>query len=185
MQVYRKMDLLHPLVREKTYKMVDIIDKEGLNFALFETFRDPLRQFHLWSQGRLFPGKRVTKVPIGFHCLGLAVDFVLYHPTTKQFSGEYSWQLEGNEHKWRRLGEIGEEVGFFWGGRWNQRPDFPHFQLSGTKTVNEVIATKEIPFYDDGLSGMEDYGKMFNQVATYSISILTSINGKWDEYIRG
>lgn len=171
--------LLHPLVRVKTLEMVTRLDDEKLNFAPFETFRDPLRQFHLWAQSRLHPGKEVTKVPIGFHCFGLAVDFVLYDPITRKFSGEFSWKYEGNEDKWARLGEIGQEVGFFWGGMWKPRIDRPHFQLSGTMSVNDIIYKGVVPYSDCTLVGMDEYTTFLENVINYSKNIMHSINNDY------
>ncbi len=33
-----------------------------------------------------------------------------------------------SDPRWKAIGEIGEAVGFEWGGRWKDLPDFPHYQ---------------------------------------------------------
>lgn len=183
MKVCREMSLLHPLVKGKTLEMVKILDSEKLYFAPFETFRSPLRQFNLWAQGRLHPGRQVTKVPIGFHCFGLAVDFVMFDPITRAFSGTYSWKYEGNEKKWERLGEIGEQVGFFWGGRWKPNIDRPHFQLTGNYTINNILYSKVVPYDDlEYVDEMVGYKKFLDRVVNYSIMIMNDINNNYDLY---
>lgn len=186
MRVCSDLRLLHPLVRQKALAVSSRLEEEGLNFGLFETFRDPLRQVIKYGQGRIYPGKVVTRVPIGYHCFGLAVDFVLCDPVTKRFSGEYSWKMEGNEDKWTRLGEISKEAGFFWGGDWTN-PDYPHMQLTDGISINNILFKEEVPYesmeYD--LPKFDEY-KRFLRVATdYSRKLLRSVNNNIDWFMEG
>jgi len=55
------------------------------------------------------------------HIQGKAIDFVPVNTV-----GKYWWNAP--EEVWERMGEIGEENGLKWGGRWKNK-DCPHFEV--------------------------------------------------------
>ena len=106
--INREMGLLHPVMRSAVYEVLMMCEAEMLPFQLFEAFRTPQRQHHLYLQGRIpsRPGKIVTGSDSwqSYHQFGLAVDFALVR------NKEFSFDLT-DEWMWTRLREIGEDYG--------------------------------------------------------------------------
>lgn len=91
---------------------------EGLTFKVTSGNRTQAEQDALYAQGRTKPGPKVTWTRKSRHIGGRAIDLTL-------FSGKNPvWE---SKH-YKRAGEIGEELGLIWGGRW-KTPDQPHFEL--------------------------------------------------------
>lgn len=99
---------LHPVIRDTVRKVIDQLNQENHPFELFEAYRTPARQRHLFAQGRTRKGDIVTKAKAwqSFHQYGLAVDIVL------KVNGDWSWQDTGKfANSWQRLHEIGRKHG--------------------------------------------------------------------------
>ena len=58
----RSVDLeyLHPTVRKAVKRVLEDLKKESIPLFVFEAFRTPVRQAHLYAQGRTEPGNIVT-----------------------------------------------------------------------------------------------------------------------------
>lgn len=114
---------LHPVLREKLLGLTAKLFAEGLPFRLFEGYRGPARQAELYAQGRMAPGRIVTKARPwqSFHQYGLAVDMVLW------LDEGWSWSTAGPlMGKWHRFHELARIEGL--------EPlsfELPHIQLSG------------------------------------------------------
>lgn len=127
----RDMELmhLHPEVREPARKVLADLSADGIPFRLFEGFRSPQRQQHLWEQGRSRPGAIVTKARpwSSYHQYGLAVDLVLHE------HNNWSWDDKGPKRSWwTRMQEIGRNNGLeplSW--------ELPHLQLRAT-SIDEL-----------------------------------------------
>lgn len=94
---------LHPAIRDKVTAIQKQLNKEGIDFHVFEAFRTPERQAILRAKR-----PKVTWVgPWGsIHQYGLAVDFVL------KIKGKWSWDDQGAEAKhWDRMHELAKENG--------------------------------------------------------------------------
>jgi peptidoglycan L-alanyl-D-glutamate endopeptidase CwlK len=93
---------------------------EGLTFKVIQGRRTPAQQAALYAKGRTAPGPKVTWTLKSRHLTGRAIDIAL-------FSGKnVVWE---SKH-YNRAGEIGEELGLVWGGRWKGgKTDKPHFEL--------------------------------------------------------
>ncbi|PTM42386.1 glycosyl hydrolase 108 family protein [Bosea sp. 124] len=99
---------LHPVIRDALSKIIGKLNNDGFSFQLFEAFRTPERQQHLFAQGRTRDGKIVTNARAwqSFHQYGLAVDIVL------KIDGQWSWNDSGKFAKaWDRLHEVGRAHG--------------------------------------------------------------------------
>ena len=99
---------LHPVVREKVEILTQKLKDEGNPIRLFEGFRSPQRQAHLYSQGRTTSGSIKTKAKPwqSLHQYGVACDFVLY------IDGNWSWETSGNyANYWNRYHELAREIG--------------------------------------------------------------------------
>jgi len=124
-------EYLDPEVARATRKLVAIYHIEDRNNPLyvFEGYRSPEIQQRYYEQGRTKPGNIITNVkPYGsWHQYGMAVDIVFQNS-----KGGPTWSKSSD--CWDRLGRIGQEVGFEWGGSWTSFRDKPHFQMGGNYT---------------------------------------------------
>ena len=109
--------------------------------AISETKRELAVQMAYYSRGRMDPKDvRMMYAVAGLydpsdiecrtintntlrskHIQGLAIDLV---PVK---DGQYWWNAP--QQVWERMGEIGENCGLKWGGRWKDLQDCPHFEI--------------------------------------------------------
>ena len=74
-----------------------------------------------------------------------------FHAQSAGLAFDFCKNVKGQEYSdlefFRKAGEIGEQVGFEWGGRWKSFPDRPHLQWSahGTYTSAMVRAGRYPP----------------------------------------
>lgn len=132
----RKVEDLHPKVAELCRTFIDRCKNEGIDVLITSTYRDKESQDALYAQGRTKPGAKVTNAKAGqsWHNWRVAFDVVpLVH-------GKAVWD---DEALWRKLGQIGQEVGLEWGGAWKFQ-DKPHFQYTGGLTLADFQAGKTL-----------------------------------------
>lgn len=113
---------LTPKVRAMAMAFIDACAQQGITVLIISTFRDYEAQDALYAQGRTKPGKIVTNARGGYsyHNFGVAFDFV------PLVYGKPAWK---DEKLFKRCGEIGEEIGLEWGGRWHGKlVDLGHMQ---------------------------------------------------------
>jgi peptidoglycan LD-endopeptidase CwlK len=115
-------------------KFLDRCRAEHIDVIVTCTYRDFEEQNRLYARGRTVlteGGQRVRKVTNAkagqsFHNYRLAFDVVPLR------AGKPVWGTTGADlHLWMRIGNIGEECGFEWAGRWVKFREYPHFQFTG------------------------------------------------------
>ena len=112
----RDIDRLRPDVAANCRAWLELCRAAGLLVLVTGTVRDEEYQQYFFENGTA-----ATPVP-SFHGeqAGLAFDFCQ--------------NIKGQEYSdstfFQRAGELGEQVGFEWGGRWKSFPDRPHLQWS-------------------------------------------------------
>ena len=112
----RDIDRLRPDVAANCRAWLELCRAAGLLVLVTGTVRDEEYQQYCFENGTA-----ATPVP-SFHGeqAGLAFDFCQ--------------NIKGQEYSdasfFQRAGELGERVGFEWGGRWQSFPDRPHLQWS-------------------------------------------------------
>lgn len=129
----KKIDELHPTIRDKAKRMILEAEKDGIHLRIYEALRSFERQLALYNQpwdkkdndgdGQIDePDEKVTnaKPGDGYHNYALAFDVVEIK------DGQALWQ----NPNWGYIGLLGEKQGLEWGGRWNFK-DYPHFQVKG------------------------------------------------------
>ncbi|MGI6226996.1 MAG: M15 family metallopeptidase [Peptococcales bacterium] len=128
--VMRDLDLLHPDLKVKAEKLIELAKSKGINIILSQTWRTKAEQDTLYAQGRTTPGSIVTNVkyPFSLHCWGVAFDVAVI------INGKASWIAAHFD----QVGPLGESLGLEWGGRWQNFPDRPHFQLPNI-SVSDLI----------------------------------------------
>lgn len=132
----RKLEDLNPIVRAKAVEMKRRVEAElGVELIFTSTVRDDEAQNALYAQGRTKPGKIVTNAKAGYswHNYKLAFDVVpIRH-------GKPVWGTSGEDGKlWNRIGEIGEECGLEWAGRWKTFKETAHFQYTQGLTLAQL-----------------------------------------------
>jgi peptidoglycan L-alanyl-D-glutamate endopeptidase CwlK len=123
----RKIEDLVPELQELYWKFHQAMEDAGLPYMITCTKRSQEEQDALYEQGRTKPGKIVTWTHKSRHIDGEAFDIAI----TKD--GQPIWDIKvdvdkDNEPDYNEAGEIGEQVGLEWGGKFPS-PDRPHFQL--------------------------------------------------------
>ena len=128
----RDIDRLRPDVAANCRAWLELCRAAGLLVLVTGTVRDEEYQQYCYENGTA-----ATPVP-SFHGeqAGLAFDFCQ--------------NIKGQEYSdstfFQRAGELGEQVGFEWGGRWKSFPDRPHLQWSdGGKYTSSMIRAGDYP----------------------------------------
>lgn len=131
---------LHPLVEEKSNQLIKEAKGNGIEIIITDGFRSNVKQDALYAQGRTEPGDIVTNVKGGnsYHNYGLAIDFAL-----KVSETEVIWDLtyDGNNNgnsDWLEVVDIAKELGFTWGGDWENFRDYPHLQYDFGLSIFEL-----------------------------------------------
>ena len=116
----KNLATVQPQLQRLGRELLRRLAAEGLTFKVIQGRRTPAEQAALYAKGRTAPGPKVTWTLKSRHLTGRAIDLAL-------FSGKnVIWE---SKH-YTRAGEIGEELGLVWGGRWKGgKTDKPHFEL--------------------------------------------------------
>lgn len=116
-------DLLPP-VEVRARALVARCAVEGIDLLVTCTYRDDAAQAALYAQGRTKPGRKVTNAKPGqsYHQHRVAFDVVPLR------DGKPVW--DASDPVWRRVGELGEDLGLEWAGRWTRFREYPHFQYT-------------------------------------------------------
>ena len=98
------------------------------------TYRNDDEQAALYAKGRSLPGKKVTNAKPG-ESKHNKLDAKTGKPAAEAFDiaiivdGKLNWDI--NHRVWQLAGEVGEQLGLEWAGRWIRFKEGPHFQLKG------------------------------------------------------
>lgn len=96
-------------------------ERHGYDMVLVEGYRSPERQARLLEQG-----SHVTQAGanMSYHQYGLAADSAFFRDGKVLISERDPWAMRGYE----LYGEVAEQVGLTWGGRWKMQ-DYGHVEL--------------------------------------------------------
>ena len=119
----KRVSDLHPAIIKKVLAFLNEAKKQGINLRVTSGLRTFEEQNDLYNQGRTKEGKIVTNAKGGqsFHNYGLAFDVV---PMNN------SRPIWDNDDLWERIGKIGKQFGFKWGGDFRSIKDKPHFEYN-------------------------------------------------------
>jgi len=133
---YKRLEDLHPYVRNKAEDLLVLCSMEKIELAIVCGYRSIEEQDRLYSQGRTIPGNIVTNARGGrsFHNHRAAFDVCPVE------DGKLNW----NSNKWDRVGELGERIGLEWGGRFKSIIDKPHFQYTQGISIDDFQAGKTL-----------------------------------------
>ncbi len=108
-QVQRKIDLL---AKQGFEKLSRILDEVGPQFGPKVTFAGPGDSFHQYR--------------LAYDCVPL-------------LNGRAVWSTSGAAGEmWQKVGALGKKAGMEWAGDWKRFREFPHFQMTGGKTVKAL-----------------------------------------------
>ena len=127
----RSLGDLHPKVQEMAFAWLRECRNAGIDVLVTCTLRSFDDQEKLYAQGRTMPGKKVTNAKPGesFHNYGLAIDFV---PIV---NGKPAWN---DTELITQIGELAEDIGFEWAGRWTRFKELVHVQWSNGLTIKDL-----------------------------------------------
>lgn len=162
----RDIALLRPDVAANCRVFLEACKDAGLQVLVTATVRDEAYQQYCYDIG-------AAKTPYpSFHGkkAGLAFDIC------KNIKDQEYVDLEF----FRRCGEIGERIGFEWGGRWKSFQDRPHFQWSqaGRYSSAMVRAGKLppiMPLYTNKAKEEETYMAVYKQLKDVPVSYQSTI----------
>jgi len=140
-QSSRKLDDLIVPAQIRALNFIHACKQDGIDLLVTCTYRSPKDQDALYARGRTAPasGPVVTNARAGdsLHQYRVALDVVPLR------DGKPVWGTSGKDGElWQRIGELGEESGLEWAGRWTRFREFPHFQYTGGLTLAEFRAGK-------------------------------------------
>lgn len=133
-----RLDGLHPKVEKAKDQLIENSKKRGIEIKITQGIRSFGEQDQLYAQGRVKPGEIVTHAKGGqsFHNYGLAIDFVVIDPNTK--NPTWDSQFDGNQNgksDWIEVAEEGKKLGFKWGGDWQGLKDMPHLEMTFGQSI--------------------------------------------------
>ncbi|MBS0346971.1 MAG: M15 family metallopeptidase [Proteobacteria bacterium] len=112
-------------------------ERHGYRMTLLEGYRSPERQARLFAEG-----EHVTraKANMSYHQYGLAADSAFFRDGKIVISERDPWAMRGYE----LFGEIAEQLGLTWGGRWQLR-DFGHVELRRRNVLGQAARRESAP----------------------------------------
>jgi peptidoglycan L-alanyl-D-glutamate endopeptidase CwlK len=125
---------LHPKAQELARKFMKAVNQSGVLgvvvIRIISGTRTYKEQADILAQGRTKPGRIVGGPGPGHsnHNFGIAWDVGLFD------SGDF---LEDSP-LYRKVGQIGKQIGLEWGGDWQSFQDEPHFQLRDVGTLADL-----------------------------------------------
>lgn len=122
-------------------------ERHGYRMALIEGYRSPERQARLFEQGSHVTQARAN---MSYHQHGLAADLAFFRDGKVVISERDPWAMRGYE----LYGEIAEQVGLTWGGRWKMR-DLGHVELRRKGVLGRAVGAPG-PMAGDASSPVSD-----------------------------
>ena len=134
----RSLDDLIAPAKKRVEHFLSLCKDEGIDLLVTSTYRDNESQQALYEQGRTTAGKVVTNAKAGdsWHNWRCAVDVV------PLVNGKPDW--DGSHPIWVKVGELGQQAGLEWAGKWRTFKELAHFQYTGGLTLTDLKEGKQI-----------------------------------------
>ena len=117
----KNLATVRPELQKLGRELLRRLSGEGLTFKVIQGRRTQAEQDALYAKGRTAPGPKVTWTRNSRHLTGRAIDLALFQGKNVVWESKH----------YTRAGELGEELGLVWGGRWRGgKTDKPHFELA-------------------------------------------------------
>lgn len=133
---------LDPSVQLLAKKLITECLKNNIPVQITSGYRTLTEQDKLYQQGRGSEGDLVTgaKAGMSHHNWGLAFDVAPINA-----KGDPYWPDDMSI--WNQIGTIGKSVGLKWGGDFNKRKDYPHFEAN--TPLADLLTGKTRSIYSD------------------------------------
>jgi peptidoglycan L-alanyl-D-glutamate endopeptidase CwlK len=128
----RALDDLVPEMRSKAFELIARCCEAGIPVMIIDTLRTEAEQ-------RQYVARGVSWTLNSKHLTGHAIDLCPYAQFELHGPDRLAWNTD--EPAWQVIGEIGEQLGLTWGGRWNRTPDYGHFELNDRGGATRPKAT--------------------------------------------
>lgn len=133
----RSIQDLNPKVADLAQTFIDRCSDAGVDVILTSTYRDIESQNALYAIGRTQAGTRVTNAKGGqsWHNYRVAFDFV---PVV------HGKAMYADTRTFGKCGEIAEECGLEWAGRWVTFRELAHCQYTQGLTIADFASGKTL-----------------------------------------
>ena len=113
---------LNPHVALLARRFLELARQNNLDVRIYNTFRSWNEEDRLFAQGRTMPGEIVTNARGGdsYHNWGLAFDAAPY----------VNGKISDDINEFKKMGQLGQQIGLEWGGNFKSIVDLPHFQYT-------------------------------------------------------
>lgn len=133
----RDISMLHPRIQDIIPKLKAVCLENGLVIGIGECVRTKEEQDNLYKKGRTLPGNIVTNAKgstySSMHQWGVAFDF---------YRNDKKGAFDDSDGFFKKVGNLGKELGLFWGGDFKSPVDKPHFQLNDWGKTPSVLKQK-------------------------------------------
>lgn len=116
----RKLDDLSPRMKPLAIELIARCVEQGIMVMIVDTLRTPAEHTENLKNG-------VSWIKRSKHLDGNAIDLAPYEQYALHGPDKLKW--DASDPVWLKIGQIGEQVGLLWGGRWVKTPDLGHFEL--------------------------------------------------------
>jgi peptidoglycan L-alanyl-D-glutamate endopeptidase CwlK len=117
----RRWDQINPELQQRVLAIYEVMRREGYQMVLVEGYRSPERQAELMEKGL------ATRAGAWQSChqYGFAVDSAPFR------DGKLQWDMndEWTRRAYFLYGELAEQAGLEWGGRWRSIKDYVHVEM--------------------------------------------------------
>jgi peptidoglycan L-alanyl-D-glutamate endopeptidase CwlK len=164
----RRLEDLIPEARQMAQDHILQCADAGIELLIYCTLRDTHEQARLYRQSRTkeqvqakidqykakgFPALGQILKDVGPQKLGPKVTGAGPGESFHQYSRAYDcvpvlngkpvWSSSGEGGKlWDKVGQLGKKIGLEWAGDWTSFREFPHFQLTGGLTLQDLMQQK-------------------------------------------
>lgn len=121
----RRLNDLSDRFRPLAFELLARLAEARIPVLIVDTLRTPAEQEENIRRG-------VSWTKNSKHLTGDAIDVCPFD--VFQLHGPDKLKWDSHDPVWTKIGEIGEELGLRWGGRWKVR-DMGHFELVSTESV--------------------------------------------------
>ena len=132
-----KLDDLTPDTKRVAEQFIALARARNIQLRVTSTFRTCQEQNAIYSQNR--PGKTVTGASgcRSWHVWGRAFDVLIEDP-----SAPNGLVMDGSDHRYDELADIGKQLGLVWGGNFSWGRDAGHFEYHPGMVIDDVCPDK-------------------------------------------
>lgn len=126
---------LTPDTKRVAEKLIGLARARGIEVRVTSTLRTCEEQNRIYAQGRTDPGPIISGASgcRSWHTWGRAFDVLIEDPSI-----EGGIVMDGSDHRYDELGDIGHTLGLIWGGNFSWGRDAGHFEYHPGMTIDDV-----------------------------------------------